>query len=214
MTAHRLSALSAILVSAAASMAGAQHPNTISFEEGEEGWMLLFYGRDLDGWSPTADADWQVRDGEIVASSGSPSLLLSYDEYRDFELKVDFLAAPGTNSGVFFRVPGDGRGEMYELNIAPPENPFPTGSLMRVKVGEGGPSFGLTARHDGAGRASGDDWRSYHLIVEGGHFEIKLDGVTIVELDDPEPLPPGRIGLQHNQGPIAFRNLKIRPLAW
>ena len=178
-----------------------QRPNSITFEEGEDGWMLLFYGSSLDDWTAAGDAEWRVEDGAIVADPGGRGLLLTVDEYDNFELLVEFLADPGTNSGIFLRTvsaPGDVRKDCYELNIAPPENAFPTGSFVgRRKV-------------EGLGEVG--DWRQYHVEAFDGHFKVWLDGELILEYEDPEPIEKGFVGLQHNQGRIAFRNVKIRYL--
>jgi len=179
----------------------AQRPNALSFEDGEEGWILLFYGSDLEGWTSAGDVDWRVEGDAIVASSGGQGLLTTEDAFDSFELKLDFRAEPGANSGVFLRVqpnPKNVTTDAYELNIAPPENPFPTGSLVqRVKV---------------EGVEESDEWRSFHIVAAGPHFEVKLDGETILDWTDPNPIGSGVIGLQHNQGRIAFRNIKLRYL--
>ncbi|MEE2776954.1 MAG: DUF1080 domain-containing protein [Acidobacteriota bacterium] len=202
--------LLAVAVPAPAQFAG--RPNMLSFEEGEEGWLLAFYGKDLDNWVPRGEANWTVVDGEIRVSDGERSLLMTDEDYPDFELKVDFLADRGANSGVFFRVNAEGGGELYELNIAPPDHRFPTGSLLRVNLEGAEPSFGIAEVYKDAGEL--DDWRTFHLIVEGGFIEVRLDGQKILEVDDPDPLETGRIALQHNQGAIAFRNVKVRRLSW
>lgn len=178
-----------------------QRPNSITFEEGEDGWMLLFYGSSLDDWTAAGDAEWRVEDGAIVADSGGRGLLLTVDEYDNFELLVDFLADPGTNSGIFLRTvpsPADVQTDCYELNIAPPENAFPTGSFVGRR------------RVEGLGEV--DDWRQYHVEAFDGHFKVWLDGELILEYEDSEPIEKGFVGLQHNQGRIAFRNVKIRYL--
>ena len=180
-----------------------QRPNSLSFEEGEQGWMLLFDGRSLADFTVSGEADWRVVEGEIVAESGGISLLLTLDEYSDFELQVDFLADPGTNSGIFLRTgerPSDVSKDCYELNIAPPDNPFPTGSLVgRKKV-------------EGAGEL--DDWRTYQVEAIGGRIKVRLDHELVLDYEDPSPVAQGFIGLQHNQGRVAFRNLKVRRLDW
>ncbi len=178
-----------------------QRPNSITFEDGEEGWMLLFYGSSLDDWTSVGDAEWRAEDGAIVADSGGRGLLLTVDEYDNFELLLDFHADPGTNSGIFLRTapePGDVGKDCYELNIAPPDNAFPTGSFVRRQKVEG--------------MGEVDDWRHYKVEAFDGHFKVWLDGELILEYDDPTPIEKGFIGLQHNQGRIAFRNIKIRYL--
>ena len=181
--------------------AGAQRPNALSFEDGEEGWLMLWYGSDLDGWTVAGDAEWKIEDDAIVSDSGGMGFLVTEEVFDSFELKLEFLADLGTNSGVFLRVPkipANVKTETYELNIAPPDNPFPTGSLVqRVKV------EGVEERAE---------WRSFHVVAHGGHFEVSLDGEELVNWTDPSPVRKGAIALQHNQGRIAFRNIKFRYL--
>ncbi len=65
--------------------------------------MLLFYGSTLDDWKISGDAEWRVENGAIVSDSEGRGLLLTIDEYENFEMVVDFLAAEGANSGIFLR---------------------------------------------------------------------------------------------------------------
>ena len=178
-----------------------EHHNTLTFEDGEEGWMLLFYGSTLDDWTPSGEAEWRVENGALVSDSQGRGLLLTVDEYGNFEMVVDFLAEPGANSGIFLRTtrdPKDMAKDCYELNIAPPDHAYPTGSLVaREKV-------------EGVGEL--DDWRQFHVEAYGGEITVKLDGEVILQYEDPDPIPKGYIGLQHNQGRIEFRNVKIRHL--
>jgi hypothetical protein len=189
--------------------------NTVSFEEGEEGWYPLFDGRSLDGWIVPAGADWKVVDGEIVGETGASNLLLYDETFSDFELKVDFLAAPSANSGVFVRVSGKTLApgtKAYEVNIAPPGNPFPTGSIVRVETGAEGrpPKFGISKKSEGVGES--EQWRTYEIAAIGGKLTVEIDGEVVAELDDPEPLAEGYIGLQHNTGKVQFRNVKMKRL--
>jgi hypothetical protein len=48
--------------------------------------------------------------------------------------------------------------------------------------------------------------------AEAGHFQVTLDGRPVLDYTDPAPLGFGYIGLQHNQGRVEFRNVKLRPL--
>jgi hypothetical protein len=63
-------------------------------------------------------------------------------QFDNYVLKADFRAAKDTNSGLFLRTaPVVGMNDIttkcYELNIAPPDNPFPTGSLVKRKKSMG-----------------------------------------------------------------------------
>lgn len=185
----------------AAGSAPAAAPNTLSAEELAAGWILLFDGQTTYGWEAASEVDWTVADGVITATRGKPGLLNTTTSFADYELKVDFRAAKGTNSGVFLRTaktPKDVKADCYELNIAPPENAFPTGSFVgRQKV-------------EGAGESDG--WRTFEVIAKGPRLLIKLDGKQVLDYADPQAIATGKIGLQFNQGKIEFRNVKLRPL--
>ncbi len=44
----------------------AVEPELLPDELLAEGWIQLFDGRTLFGWSPASDANWRVEDGTIV----------------------------------------------------------------------------------------------------------------------------------------------------
>jgi hypothetical protein len=196
-----LLACGALLALAATSRAA--EPNTLSPEELDDGWILLFDGQTDFGWKAASRANWKVADGVISVSSGEMGLLHTTSEFGDFVLKVDFRNPPQTNSGIFLRTPAEPKDpavDCYELNIAAPTvSPFPTGSFVK--------------RQKGATSGASTEWRSYTIKAEGGHFTVELDGQRMLDYVDPKPLGRGYIGLQFNQGPVEFRNIKLKPLA-
>ena len=178
-------------------------PVMLTKEELAAGWIALFDGETLFGWKAHSEADWKVDSGAIVVTSGKPGLLCTTVQFDNYVLKADFRAAKGNNSGIFLRtaqVPAkeDITTKCYELNIAPPDNPFPTGSLVgRKKYAEAGET---------------DKWRSFEATVDGPKVIIKLDGQEVLSYDDPHPSPRGYIGLQLNSGKCEFKNIKLQPL--
>jgi hypothetical protein len=210
----------AVLTLACVARPASAADHALAPEEISEGWILLFDGQTTFGWEAGSDANWKVQDGVLAASAGKPGLLCTTSEFADYVLKVDFRCprptegAAATNSGVFLRTPlkpTDPAKDCYELNIAspPPEpatggfvnprwSPFPTGSLVNRQRGEYRPAEG---------------WQSYEVTAVGGHFVIKLNGQTVLDYTDPQPVLRGRIGLQYRFGPIEFRNVKLKPLS-
>ena len=165
-----------------------------------DGWIALFDGETLFGWRPQAKANFRVESGSIVVDEGEQCLLCTTTQFADYVLKVDFRAAEGTNSGIFLRTsprPGNVTEQCFELNIAPPDNPFPTGSYVQRKRVE---------------VACDDDWHTYEVTMEGTRTQVKLDGESILEYDDPQAVRRGFIGLQHNSGRVEFRHVKLKPL--
>lgn len=176
-------------------------PNTLSPAELAEGWILLFDGKTLFGWEAASKANWAVVDGAIVVSQGERGLLNTTTRFENYVLKVDFRAAKGTNSGLFLRTPARPTNpavDCYELNIAPNDNPFPTGSFV--------------ARKKAVAVQERTDWQTMEATCDGGRFHVKLNGKPVLEYVDEKPLGPGRIGLQFNTGQVAFRSIRLKPL--
>ncbi len=178
--------------------------NTLTPEELDDGWILLFDGETLFGWRSASKADWQVRAGAIVAGEGEPGLLLTTSQFGNYALKFDFRCPATTNSGVFLRTsptvkPEEVARKCYELNIAAPGvSEFPTGSFVQRKRAQA--------------VEPKTDWQAMEVIADGGHFTVQIEGRDVLDYTDPKPLGRGYIGLQFNQGQIEFRNIKLKPL--
>lgn len=173
-------------------------------EELRAGWIRLFDGQTLMGWSPSDGANWHVVDNTIVATAGTNSLLCTSVPFSDYELSLEFRAEEKTNSGVFLRtpvVPTDPARDCFELNIAPKDNPFPTGSLVfRQK------------RNESVAEPTPNEWHGLKALVRGKHVTTWLDGVQTCDYQDTTNLRSGLIGLQFREGKIEFREIKLRPL--
>jgi hypothetical protein len=179
-------------------------PKPLTDSELAEGWISLFDGQTLFGWKAHSKADWQVKDGAIVVTGGEKGLLCTTVGFDNYVLKADFRAAKATNSGIFLRTPpvvgmNDITTKCYELNIAPPDNPFPTGSYVGRLKGKAVPE------RDG-------QWQSYEVTLDGTKSVVKLNGETVLEYTDPTPTGRGLIGLQLNTGAVEFKNIKLKPL--
>ncbi len=172
-------------------------------EDSDGTWIQLFDGETLFGWQATSDANWRVHEGAITVDDGQPGFLMFNTAIGDFELAVEFNPEDRTNSGVFVRstpVPKDPQTDCYEINIAGQENPFPTGSIVaRQKRTPMTPQQG--------------DWHQMTVRCVANRITVDVDEQSTVSLvDDVEPRLRGQIGLQFNQGPIQFRNIRFRPL--
>lgn len=178
-------------------------PITLPEDLLREGWISLFDGETLFGWETVSDCDWRVEAGAIVVSEGQAGLLCTTVPFADYELEFEWKAPAETNAGVFLHVRefrSNPATEAYEINIAPADNPFPTGSIVqRIKA-------------EGSVDAPADQWNAYRISVEGGHVAVYLNGNLACDYEASEPLPPGSIGLQHNTGEVAYRNIRLKPL--
>jgi hypothetical protein len=177
--------------------------NHLTSAEKQAGWVLLFDGESLEGWTPRDTARWDVVDGAIAYRPGTGGgFLCTTKNYDNFELKVDFWVDSVANSGVFLRCPTSGQigsTNAYEVNIYDAHPKWPTGSINDVARRQ--VEFSSTNR-----------WNSYHLTAQGNHLVVRFDGRVVVDTrNDREKTGP--IGLQQLQGNgmVKFRNIKLKP---
>jgi hypothetical protein len=175
-------------------------------EELDLGWIRLFDGQSLLGWKSTSDADWKVENDHIIVTKGQPGFLLTEVRFSDYEIELEFQADEKTNSGLFLRTSDDVKDpakDCYEINIAPTDNPFPTGSIVgRSKVSEQ-----VTAPES-------DQWHSLHALVDQDHIQVWVNGQQAADYKDTTGLVAGKIGLQFREGAIRFRNIRLRPIGY
>ncbi|MEZ6137826.1 MAG: DUF1080 domain-containing protein [Pirellulaceae bacterium] len=171
----------------------------------EQGWVRLFDGQSLVGWFSVGEANWQAKDGVIKVTRGERSYLCTNVMLVDYELQLEFRSDPTTNSGVFLRTspqPEDVSLDCLELNIAPPDNPFPTGSFVQRKkvepaeLGDFDPTL----------------WHKFRVRLVGEQVEVFLDDKQVAEIQDKTSVHRGHISLQHNEGRVEFRNIMLRPI--
>ena len=176
-------------------------PKPLADSELAQGWISLFDGETLFGWTPATEANWRVEDHAIVVDQGEPGLLCTTTQFSDYVFHIEFRSASGTNSGIFLHTPTkpkDPAVDCYELNIADGDNPFPTCSLVK--------------RAKTPGNFDSNGWQTYDVTVLGDKVIVNLDGAQVLEYTDLKPLHRGHIGLQLNQGKVEFRNIKLKPL--
>ena len=219
----------AFLLAATIGPAAAAEPNVLTEQQAADGWISLFDGKTLYGWEPTSDADWKVERDAIRVGKGQGGFLMTTSDFADYELHVEFQCPDTTNSGIFLRTPlkpTDPASDCFELNIAPKENPFPTGSLVSRKKWEAGalaanlstppPLIGSTSKPGGAAGSRVIDanfgWHAFDARLMGSKITIWLDGKQLYAFEDSGRLARGRIALQYREGPVSFRNIRLRPV--
>lgn len=176
----------------------------LTIEEIEQGWVSLFDGRSLFGWTIPDGTNWRVEDGAIVADEGPQSLLLTPYELDDFELRCKFHLAAGGNSGLFLRTAANAKDpskDTYELNICDSHPSHKTGSLVGRFVAENVP-------------ACEEAWHEFRVLCEGPRIQVWLDGKQIVDFTDMSENVrlTGYFGLQKNQGKASYKDVYLRPL--
>ncbi len=192
----------------------------------EEGFVPLFDGETLDGWHGNLDL-WSVADGAIVGKCDGNipdnTFLISDSEYDNFVLKVKFRLVNHTgNSGVQYRseqvagadgepIPGFVVGG-YQADVA-------SERYMGILYEEKGRGILVDVTGDLQTQVDEavhrDDWNEYVITADGDHITQVLNGVTTVDLVDPDGADSGIIALQLHAGhdmEIHFRDIRIKEL--
>lgn len=167
------------------------------------GWQTLFDGSSLDAFNPIGNANWQLGDGAVSATSGS-GFLVTKQSYANFELTLEFWVDEPANSGVFLRCSDPTNvvdTNCYEVNIfdTRPDQTYRTGGIVHIAA----PSSVIM---------TGGKWNSYRIRAEGTRLRVELNGTQTVDARD-EQFSRGPIALQYGTGTVGFRNVRIRPLS-
>lgn len=190
--------------------------NQLALSEQQEGFALLFNGRDLAGW--TGDTrHWSVEDGELTGRAShleTDSFLESTGTFGDFELRFSVRLTGGKgNSGLIFRASrgADGVLKGYEADVAP--NRY--GTLYE----EGGTRGVLVEGFKGIGEhvAVVDGWNDMAVRALGSKITLSVNGVTTAEYEEPDVAAHaarGRLAMElhrHMGMEVRFRDIRIRP---
>ena len=121
----------------------AQEDTSAPAEEKGDGFVELFNGENLDGWTASKEnpESYSVKDGELIVKGGRSHLFYTGDvnggKFKDFELKVRAKTFPGANSGVYFHTEYQEEGwpdKGYECQVnSTHKDPKKTGSLYGVR---------------------------------------------------------------------------------
>lgn len=196
-------------------------------DDADDGFQPLFDGQTLKGWHGN-EKFWSVQDGAIVGGCDGKipdnTFLISDREFGDFILKVKFrLHDHKGNSGIQFR------SEELKERGGKKFEPFVVGGYQADIASERymGILYGeKTDRgiiHDVTDEVRAalekavvkDGWNEYVITAKGDHITQALNGVTTVDIDDPEGAKRGIIALQLHAGhdmQISFKDLLIKEL--
>jgi Domain of Unknown Function (DUF1080) len=195
----------------------------------EPGFTSLFNGRDLTGWRIAGSAEsFTVVDGAIVASG--PASHAYYDgsfrnhRFRNFELRIDIMARPGGNGGVYVltdfeqvggneRASGNFPSKGFEVQVYNGTAGPPTGSLYHV-VDLAQPPV------------KDAEWFTQTIIVHGDAIVVKINDKQVVNWTQPPDWDggregpgrritgPGTIALQAHDptSAVLYKNIRIKPL--
>tara|TARA_R110002049_G_scaffold72490_6_gene187410 strand:+ start:103095 stop:103859 length:765 start_codon:yes stop_codon:yes gene_type:complete len=192
----------------------------------EDGFVPMFNGEDLAGWSPKGGTcKFEVSDGLVVGTvePGSNSTYLSTDrsDYTDFIFTCEMKWEVDGNSGVMFRaqVKQDKKGETV----------FGPQAEMEGIAGDRGWSGGiygqscggyfyplwLKAHQDVRGAIKKDDWNRLTVMAKGNVVKTWVNGIPAAHWVDDGSYPKGFFGLQIHKGKdgkVLWRDVRVKEL--
>lgn len=211
----------------------AQTSNVLTKEEKEDGWQLLFNGKNLDGWHELAEGGWNVKDGELLAIPSEETKqrdIITIGKYDHFEFYFEFKVFNMTNSGIKYWVSNDYSDHKsnylgLEYQILDDGNfVYPERGILRSTAA----LYDLIPAEKERLIVLGE-WNTARIIVNGNFIQHWLNGTKILEFDpttdsfkslviqskykdlkDFGNLRKGSILLQNEGTPVSFRNLKIK----
>ena len=99
------------------SVTSAQKANKLSGKEKKKGWVLLFNGKNFDGWrqcnGTAMPANWVIEEdamkvvigeGKKPGQGANGDILYAPKKFKNFELSIDWKASKMANSGIFYNV--------------------------------------------------------------------------------------------------------------
>lgn len=179
---------------------------------GDQTWLCLFDGHSLNGWKASENqGTFTVDDGALVAHGNRSHLFyvgpVEDGRFQDFELRVDVMTEPGSNGGIYFHTEYQEtdwpkKGFEVQVNNSFDRDPRRTGSL-----------YGTQDVHQAP--AKDRVWFTEHIIVQGNHVIVLVDGKKVVDWTaSGRDLTGGTFALQgHDPGStVRYTNIFVRPL--
>ncbi|WP_434084132.1 3-keto-disaccharide hydrolase [Fodinibius sediminis] len=218
----------------------AEQVNTLTSQEKEEGWVLLFDGETTNGWRGVykeafPEKGWKVEDGllKVVASGGGESEfggdIITENQYGNFEFSLEFKLTEGANSGIKYfvkeiRPRPEGSAIGLEYQLIDDSRPDVEGTWTLASLYE------LYRAENKQVNPIGE-FNKARIIARGDRVEHWLNGVKVLEYtrgseefrqlvseskySDYENFgeaEEGHILLQDHGHEVAFRNIKIREI--
>jgi HEAT repeat protein len=193
--------------------------------EAAEGFVPLFNGRDLEGWTGDTHG-YVVENGKLaVHPERKGGNLYTEKEYADFVLRFDFKLTPAANNGLGVRAPLEGDAAYAGMEIQILEDGSPLYWNLRPTQYHGS-IYGVVPARRGVLRPVGE-WNSEEVTVRGRRVTVVVNGTTVVDADldaasaagtmDGRDHPGlardrGHIGFLGHGSLVEFRNIRLREL--
>ena len=220
--------------SSAQNAATSAEPNTLSDEEKQQGFTLLFDGKTADGWrnykGDKISDGWKIVDGALTRAEKGAGDIITKGQYDAFELLIDYKISKGGNSGIMFHVTEDA-GAPYETGpeIQIQDNqdghdPQKAGWLYQLYPAEGEADATkpagewnhlriLIAKAPAKSVIEMNGKKYSEFVVGSDDWNQKVAASKFASMPGFGKAGKGYICLQDHGDEVAYRSIKIRKIA-
>lgn len=192
--------------------------------EPESGFVSLFDGKTLNGWTLAAKhgKGYGVTNGVIYCAEGGGGNLFTEKEFSDFILRLQYKLQPGGNNGVGIRAPLEGDAAYNGMEIQMLDDKAPKHATIKPWQFNGS-VYNIVPAKNGTPKIG--EWNDYEITAKGRKIKVVLNGRTIVDTDlndvhDPATIEKhpgmfrdrGHVGFLGHNDYVEFRNIRIREL--
>ncbi|HOE60346.1 MAG TPA: DUF1080 domain-containing protein [Kiritimatiellia bacterium] len=171
----------------------------------EEGFVSLFNGKDLSGWTG-ATGGYAVENGVLFCKEKSGGKLLTEKQYDNFILRFEFLVQTNSNNGLGIRCPAEGDAAYNGMELQILDDSGPKYTALKPYQYHGS-IYGVVPAKRGHQKKVGM-WNFQEVRAIGSRITVILNGEVIVDADlstinetmDGKPHP----GLRNTKGHIAW----------
>ena len=143
----------------------------------------LFNGQNLEGWTPSENKDsWRVENGELITAGDRSHLFYSGEisdhNFKNFELRMEVLTKPGSNSGIYFHTEYQEEGwpeKGYEYKVINSNRKKEPGEYIERK--KTGSIYGV--RNTWKSPAKDNEWFKYRILVQGKTIQTFINDSLI-----------------------------------
>jgi hypothetical protein len=210
-------------------------------------WKPLFNGKDLSGWTVAAGrgggggagapagaapagtpaptpSTWKVENGVLIGGEGGGRSggLVSDEQFKDFELELDFtLAEHGTKCSAELVGPEQANASEEKTCLYNSGVSFRTGYQVNIGRREAGEFIGIVVHRKAPGAIRGNvlwlstgdekfpglrkkqEWNHLQIAAKGTHLTVSLNGKKICDVND-DPTDPAEAKWKE-AGPISLQ---------
>jgi hypothetical protein len=190
-----------------------------------EGFVPLFNGRDMAGWTGNT-IGYYAMDGKMICDpTKAGGNVYTSEQFSNFILRFEFMLTAGANNGLAIRAPLEGDAAYQGMEIQILEDSHPKYADLQPYQFHGS-IYGIVPAKRDCLKPVGE-WNFEEVTAKGRQVTVKVNGKTIVDADLDKASTPETMdhrdhpGLKRDKGHIGFcghgdhlefRNIRIKSL--